>query len=335
MSLSNFWKTSPEEVAKMNLRQIVALASSGSLSDGNDASVEFRELLSVAPPETLVQWAGQGVAGNFQDSGFALQDIVNEAGRRLGFAVERGPYRGKGKIGFDGLWTAPSGHSVVVETKTSDTYPIDLKKLLGYRDELIRAKKTREGVSSILIVIGRQENGYLDNQMRSSRLQVTMHFISVGSLFGLLVLKTQTADGGAADVLSRKIFDLCSSDDFFTYVNLDPAVRLLDGLPRMTLSEQPNGGLFPTMAAPLGTQGFVEDAKSSVKEIKDIVDYVTRKGEVQMRALRNRFHRLGAETFKHRMKFLVADDAHPERELKAVERRGLSGRTIRWVMPNE
>jgi len=319
----------------MHLRQIVALAGSGSLGDGNEASAEFRQLLSAVPAEALFQWARQGVEGNFQDSGFALQDIVNEAGRRLGFAVERGPYRGKGKIGFDGLWTAPSGHCVVVETKTSDTYTIDLKKLLGYRDELIRAKKTREGVSSILIVIGRQENGYLENHVRSSRLPDEMHLISVGSLFGLLMLKTQTADGGTVAVLSRKIFDLFTSDEFFTYVDLDPAVKLLDGLPRMTLSEQPNGGLFPTMAAALGTQAFVEDAKHSVKEIKDIVDYVTRKREVKYRLLRTRFHRLGAETFKRRMECLIADDDHPERELKVIERRGLSGRTVRWILPNE
>ncbi|MDX1563655.1 MAG: putative Ig domain-containing protein, partial [Gammaproteobacteria bacterium] len=47
---------------------------------------------------------------SFSNSGLALQDIVNEVARRLGFDVEPGRYRGKkGEIGFDGLWRSPEG----------------------------------------------------------------------------------------------------------------------------------------------------------------------------------------------------------------------------------
>lgn len=335
MSLSSLWSTSQDEILKMHLRQIVALAGSGSLGDGNETSVQFRDLLSAVPEQSLVRWARDAVEEGFQESGFALQDLVNEVGRRLGFAVNHGRYRGKRRIGFDGLWTAPSGHCLVVETKTSDTYPIELKKLCAYRDELIDSRGARYNDSSVLIVIGRQESGGLEAQIRWKRLPAVVRFISVASLLSLLLLRSQATDGGTQSLLSRKIFDLLASDEFFTFVDINPAVRLLDVFPRMALPRQPSGGPLSAMPTPLGAQGFGEDAKRAVKEMKDIVDYVTRKGKVKYRLLHCRFHRLGREKFRRRMERLVADDDHPERELKVVERRGLSGRTTRWVMPNE
>jgi len=77
------------------------------------------------------------------------------------------------------------------------------------------------------------------------------------------------------------------------------------------------------------------DVKPWVKESKDIVDYVARKDGVPMRALRNRFHRLGAETFERRLRYLLADDMHPDRELAIDERRGVSGRVVHWVVVND
>lgn len=77
------------------------------------------------------------------------------------------------------------------------------------------------------------------------------------------------------------------------------------------------------------------DIKPWVRESKDIIDYVRRKGGVPLRWLRGRFHRLGAETFERRMKYLLADDLHPERELVKESRVGSTGRSTVWVVPND
>ena len=77
------------------------------------------------------------------------------------------------------------------------------------------------------------------------------------------------------------------------------------------------------------------DIKPWVREERDIVDYVERKGAVRLRPLRNRFHRMGSETFDRRMKYLVADDAHPDRLLRKEQRVGDSGRATVWVVPND
>lgn len=77
------------------------------------------------------------------------------------------------------------------------------------------------------------------------------------------------------------------------------------------------------------------DVKPWVRESKDIIDFVHRKKEVKLRSLRNRFHRLGAETFERRMKYLLADDLHPERELRKETRAGSTGRNTVWVVAND
>ncbi|MDE2020256.1 MAG: DUF3987 domain-containing protein [Patescibacteria group bacterium] len=77
------------------------------------------------------------------------------------------------------------------------------------------------------------------------------------------------------------------------------------------------------------------DVKPWVREEQDIVDYVRRKNGVKLRPLRNRFHRMGSETFDRRMKYLISDEIHPDRHLKKELRVGESGRQSVWVVPND
>lgn len=68
----------------------------------------------------------------------AFQDLVNHAGRLLGFEVTFGRYHGaSGSVGFDGHWGSPTGFHFVVEVKTSQTYAIKTATLVGYIDRLI------------------------------------------------------------------------------------------------------------------------------------------------------------------------------------------------------
>lgn len=80
MSLLDIFKISPEELLGKHLWQIIAFAGTGKLGDGNDASAQLREIISHVPVEVLSRWGQEATDGKFDDSGFALQDIVNEAG---------------------------------------------------------------------------------------------------------------------------------------------------------------------------------------------------------------------------------------------------------------
>ena len=94
----------------------------------------------------------------FSEASSALQDVINEVGRRLGFKVENGLYRGKvNEIGNDGLWHLDSDAAIILEVKTTATYAIDLDTLANYRKKLAAEGKIGLEKSSILIVVGRTE----------------------------------------------------------------------------------------------------------------------------------------------------------------------------------
>ncbi|MFC1931696.1 hypothetical protein ACFLXJ_05815, partial [Chloroflexota bacterium] len=90
MSLLDYWKQDKQQIASKNLQQIIGFAGEGYLRDGNNTSWEFRELLNNISPELIQQYAHNCLEQPFKGSGYALQDIVNEIGNRLGFNVETG-----------------------------------------------------------------------------------------------------------------------------------------------------------------------------------------------------------------------------------------------------
>ena len=121
-----------------------------------------------------------------------LQDLVNELGRRLEYTVTNGRYQGTANaIGFDGLWLSPEGHSVVVEVKTTDVYRISLDTIAGYRSRLSSVGRIA-GTSSILIVVGREDTGELEAQVRGSRHAWDIRLISADALIKLVQLKENT-----------------------------------------------------------------------------------------------------------------------------------------------
>jgi hypothetical protein len=91
----------------MTLEQIVMNAGDGKLRDQSKCALELKEFFSLVETNRLSEYANHCLQSAFHDSGFVLQDIVNELGRRLGFQVENGLYRGRrGAVGFDGIWRA-------------------------------------------------------------------------------------------------------------------------------------------------------------------------------------------------------------------------------------
>jgi hypothetical protein len=190
MSLLEIWKSTPSQVREKHVQQVIAFAGAGKLKDASQASDEFRSFLGHIPSPIIQRYAEECLADKFDDSGLALQDVINQVGRRLGFEVQYGRYRGTtNAIGFDGLWLSPFGQAIVVEVKTTDAYRIDLDTVANYRRKLIAAGDISGDKSSILIIVGRQDTGDLEAQIRGSRHAWDVRLISVDSLLRLVAVK--------------------------------------------------------------------------------------------------------------------------------------------------
>jgi len=221
MALVDLWISSPDQLRQKQVQQIIAFAGDGKLLDGSKASEEFRNFLAQVPSSFLARYADECLRESFTGSGYALQDIVNQVGRRLGFKVIDGRYRGtKSHIGFDGMWHFPDGHSVVAEVKTTDAYRIKLTNIVNYRRALIKAGTIAEDASSVLVVVGRQDTGDLEAQIRGSRHAWDVRLISVDALLRLMDLKIEVED----PVIIRRIHDILIPREF---TRLDEIVDIL------------------------------------------------------------------------------------------------------------
>jgi hypothetical protein len=211
MALIDLWNRSKIQLEEKHVQQVIAIAGDGKLVDDGKASAEFRTFLQQIPTSIITRYANECLDTSFTGSGLALQDIINEVGNRLGFSVSPGRYRGaQNQIGFDGLWQIPNKHAIVVEVKTTDAYRIDLDKIAAYRRALVSGGKITEDGSSILIVVGRDETGDLEAQIRGSRHAWDVRLISVDALQRLLALKEEVGD----PIIIRKIHEILIPREF-------------------------------------------------------------------------------------------------------------------------
>ena len=180
----------PAELFEKNLEQIIRFCGRGKLTDGSVASAEFRRVIRAAPDEVLERFAHTCLVDGFKDSGLALQDIMNDLARRLGFRVEFGRYRGrKGDLAPDGVWFEPSSEfALVVEIKTTDAYRISLDRLAEFRDDTCRSHQITLENSSTLVIVGRKDTGEFEAQIRGSRHAWSTRLVSVDALFNVLKL---------------------------------------------------------------------------------------------------------------------------------------------------
>lgn len=209
MPLMAFWQDKPDEVRTMSVDRIVNLAGEGGLTEGSECSAEFRAFLSEVEADDLARYVAEclepaeggprkGRRG-FNNSGYVLQDLVNEIGRRLDYAVVDGVYAGRpGTIGYDGIWRDGSGAALVIEVKTTDAYSIALGTIDGYRRRLVADGTVEEG-SSVLFVVGRDDTGALEAQIRGSPHAWTMRMIGAASLVRLLQVKVNAEAPNVVD----------------------------------------------------------------------------------------------------------------------------------------
>src|ERR1700722_10594491 len=189
MPLIALWASNSDAVAEFKIEQVVATAGDGNLRDGSLCSEELRNYLAQIASEKISEYVGQCLTSKFEKGGMVLQDLVNELGRRLDYKVTNGRYQGTSNaIGYDGIWASPEGHSILVEVKTTDTYRIALDTIANYRNKLVANGEVLPP-SSILIVVGREDTGELEAQVRGSRHAWDIRLISADALMKLVQLK--------------------------------------------------------------------------------------------------------------------------------------------------
>lgn len=211
-------QSDPAQVDSLSVEQVLALCGDGKLTDNSVSSTDFRDYLLTAKTENLSKYVQSCLEAKVEKGGAILQDLINELGRRLDYGVENGLYQGKtNAIGFDGIWSAPNGHVIVVEVKTTDAYRINLDVIATYREKLMATGKVPAN-SSVLLVVGRQDTGDFEAQVRGSKHAWTFRIISADALIKLVVLKEN------ADLASvAKIHELLVP---FEYTKLDKIIEI-------------------------------------------------------------------------------------------------------------
>jgi hypothetical protein len=194
MPLLALWSSNPDAIGQFTIEQIAAAAGTGDLRDNTDCAQELREYLSQVTSQKLAEYIERCLSAHFSKSGSVLQDLINELGRRLDYKVTNGRYQGTvNLIGYDGIWVSPEGQTLILEVKTTDAYRIALDTIAGYRDRLLKSTQIMLPCSS-LIVVGREDTGELEAQVRGSRHAWDMRLISADALIKLVQLK-ENAEG--------------------------------------------------------------------------------------------------------------------------------------------
>lgn len=217
--LISAWKET-QKTFNMSLKQVVNIAGDGTL-ENDESKEELREFFSMIDLETMERLLGECYNKEkkfkFDTRGFAFQDLINEMGRRLGYSVENGLYRGKkNEIGFDGLWKAKDGSYIIMESKTSDDYAIAIESVIGYRDKLLVENKVPKNKCSVLIVYGRDEKNALRNTVKGSDEAKHIRLISANALFQLVKILDEKKD----EVHEKQINNILKPKDYFVLDNL-------------------------------------------------------------------------------------------------------------------
>jgi hypothetical protein len=220
MALIDLWQTDRPQITAKRIDQLIAFAGEGELRDGNQTSTEFRSLLKIAPSDLIGRWIEESLDRRFSDFGFVVQDAVNEIGRRLGFDVEHGVYRSHANQGWDGLWRSPNDRAIVVESKSSTSYSIDLARIANYRGQVSPQLGIAADDVSILIVVGTEDTSNFEAQVRGSRFAWDVRLIGVTALLRLLKIKETLDDPKVA----RQIQDLLFPQEF---TRLDSIIDLV------------------------------------------------------------------------------------------------------------
>ncbi len=210
----------------MNIKEIINIANGNT----EERCKELREFLqkNEKNDELLAKFVKETINStikyeNEEISGFILQELINEIGRRLEFKVEYGVYRGSKKpdiIGYDGVWTTEDGYSFIIESKKTDTYTFQLETPYKYREQLIEEKKVEREKSSILIVLGKEKCKSIEYQIRGSEFLWNTRGVEVKALLNLLQIKKELNDKNTL----KQIYEILKPHE---YLKIDKLIDLI------------------------------------------------------------------------------------------------------------
>lgn len=193
--LIKFWVSNQKEIEEMKIQELINIA----FGNAEERLKELREFLQKTESnDVLLARLVKEITNstvkfeNLDISGFILQELINEIGRRLEFKIEYGIYRGTRNpetIGYDGIWTTKDGYSFIIESKKTDTYNFELETADNYREQLIENKKVERDKSSILIVLGKEKYKSIEYQIRGSEFLWNTRAVEVEALLKLLRIK--------------------------------------------------------------------------------------------------------------------------------------------------
>lgn len=180
-------------MVELTLDRIVNLA--GDWNDDSRASEQFREIIEdeQTTTEEIESYLREAMEGTEQYHNRALQDLVNNIGRRLGFEVEYGVYQGRsGTIGYDGHWISTATEDdthLVVETKKTTAYSIDPGQAGGYMDEITDEEDIDRSQVYGLYVIGEGDVETVAQTVFGSQYRDRMRIITAQRLLDLLEIQ--------------------------------------------------------------------------------------------------------------------------------------------------
>jgi hypothetical protein len=184
-------------MVELTLDRIVRLA--GDWNDDSRASEQFREIIEdeQTTTEEIEAYLLEAMRGTEQHHNRALQDIVNNIGRRLGFEIEYGVYQGQSDtIGYDGHWISTATEDdthLIVETKKTTAYSIDPGQAGGYMKELTGEQNVDRSQVYGLYVIGEGDVETVAQTVFGSQYRDRMRIITANRLLDLLEIQ---ADSG-------------------------------------------------------------------------------------------------------------------------------------------
>lgn len=220
MIIDSFLKQDKTSLDDKTIEQIVAFCGDGKLKDGTKGSEELRRFLSSCNAERLSADAKYCLENKFDKGGFVLQDVINEIGRRLGYAVKNGLYQGRSNaIGYDGIWS-DGENELLIEVKTTDAYRINLDTLFGYGEKLDAQASDSIKKRYCLIVVGRQDTGDLEAQIRGSRYAWSVRMVSVEALTKLMFVNAEVEDQVLTDKIRKVLLP-------FEYTRVDHIIDLV------------------------------------------------------------------------------------------------------------
>lgn len=225
--INQLWQNDPSYINSMKLKQILVLAGDGIIN--HEATYqELRLFFTKIDAAMIYKFMKECISDEkddkFDGRGFVLQDLINEVGRRFGYEVIHGLYKGKrGDNGFDGLWKNENGFSIIMESKTSDAYTLNVDSIIGYREKLIKNNQIDQNSNSILIVLGRDDKNTFSNIIKGSNQSENVRIISVTSLCKLLEIFEHSHHN---KTIQKKIMNLLAPHDFIQLDNLVDLVFL-------------------------------------------------------------------------------------------------------------